>query len=64
MSKVIGTKIYDPRIDDFVVSDNPALILGDIAKMAVDQKRIIGLKIDDTFWEVIKGLADHCDREV
>lgn len=50
-------KVFDPRIDKSVNSDNPALILADIIK---DMK----VKVKDDFWDQVKELADYYDQGV
>jgi len=57
-----GVKIYDPRIKKFVVSSNPALIMGDLAR---NVEFIPNWDTDiyngNPFWEYIAKMADVCD---
>lgn len=57
-SKIDGVKIYDPRDKQFKVSDNPALVMADLA-----QRKIVltPWEFDDDFWQKIAKLADFCD---
>lgn len=50
--------VYDPRVDDTVHSDNPALIIAEIMT-----KRNFVRETND-FWNSIKILADYCDQRI
>ena len=62
VSHVDGVKIYDPRIKKFIVSNNPALIMGDIAR---NKYFIVDWDTDiydgNPFWDKIAKMADMCD---
>ena len=50
-------KIFDPRINKKIESDNPALIFADIL---VNEKE--ELRQDPKFWNLIKDLANYCEE--
>ncbi|MCJ7434045.1 MAG: DUF5664 domain-containing protein, partial [Anaerolineales bacterium] len=60
--KVSGIKVYDPRDHQYKVSDNPALVMADMAR----RKHIhTGWDTDSLeFWYRIAKVADFCDEEV
>ena len=58
-TKISGVKIYDPRDKKFKISDNPALVLAD---MAQKHQILTPWKFDDDFWAQIAILADFCDK--
>jgi len=51
---VDGIKVYDPRTDERVVSDNPALILGYMVEKT-------GALVGEGFWPGIARMADFCE---
>ena len=55
-----GVKVYDPRIDKRVVSNNPALILGHL----LENFLIIVEGHDEINWEQIARMATFCDQEI
>lgn len=55
---VNGLKIFDPRQNKRVVSDNPALVMADMAKRGILKTN---WKFDFFFWEKIGRLANFCD---
>ena len=55
---VDGSLIYDPRVKKRIVSDNPALVLAD---MAHRRFIITPWEFNDEFWAKIGKLADFCD---
>jgi hypothetical protein len=59
--KVSGSRIYDPRIDRWIISDNPALIFGDLVR-----KNEINTKYSEIeekkFWQLIANWANYCDK--
>lgn len=56
-----GVKVYDPRIDEYILSTNPALIMLDL----VFRKIIcIGGLDCDNLISFIMNMADYCEREV
>jgi len=59
-SKIDGAKIYDPRDKQFKVSDNPALVMADLAYREVI---LTNWEFKENFWEEIGKLADFCDGE-
>jgi hypothetical protein len=54
---VDGIKVYDPRKDERVVSDNPALLLGYMVEKS-------GAIVGEGFWPGIARLANLCDGGV
>lgn len=57
-----GVKIYDSRLKKFVVSSNPALILGDIAQNVKFLPNWDTAIYDgNLFWNYIAKMADVCD---
>jgi predicted secreted protein len=50
--------VYDPRDKKIKKSNNPALIL---AEMAMEELLMEGMSKDD-FWKLISKMADHCDE--
>lgn len=59
LKKDIDQEVYDPRINEKVYSDNPALIVAAIITRSkyktVDKKE---------FWNNVKVLADYCDQRI
>ncbi len=53
---VDGIKIFDPRTNERVVSDNPALILGYMVEQT-------GAIVGDGFWPRIAAWADMMDAD-
>jgi len=58
---VDGVKIYDPRECCWEISDNPALVMADMARMGEIKT---SWKFDEEFWDKIGKLADFCDGEM
>lgn len=56
-NEVDGIKIYDPRVDERVISDNPALILGYMVEKG-------GAIVGEGFWPKIAVWADYLDAAV
>ena len=57
-----GVKIYDPRIKKFVISSNPALIMGDLARnVKFLPEWDTAIYDGNPFWEYISKMADVCD---
>ena len=62
---VDGVKIYDPRDNSWKVSDNPALVIADLAcRRIIKTKWRLDKALDNSFWDKISILADFCDEEV
>lgn len=59
LKKDLKQEVYDPRKNDNVYSDNPALIIADIMT-----KRNFINRVTDDFWQSIKILADYCDQRI
>jgi hypothetical protein len=51
-------KAYDPRKDEIVETENPALILGYYAELLASH---LGREVD---WNTIAEAADYCEEEV
>lgn len=64
--KVEGVKVYDPRKKEYVVSDNPALIMGHMLStgMVLSKFESTLSDLNHPDWEKIAKLADFCDEEV
>jgi len=56
-----GIKVYDPRDGQLKVSDNPALVMADLANRGAIKTP---WKFDDIFWVKIGKLADFCDEKM
>uniref|UniRef100_A0A6M3LI81 Putative structural protein n=1 Tax=viral metagenome TaxID=1070528 RepID=A0A6M3LI81_9ZZZZ len=62
---VSGVKIYDPRDNTWKVSDNPALIMADLAYRGYLKTSWRLDKVhDNPFWAKIGILADSCDSDL
>jgi len=57
MILVKGKKLFDPRTQDWKVSDNPALQFADI--MSNHYK----LFDEENFWQKIAAMADWCEEK-
>jgi len=51
-------KVYDPRINNFIESNNPALILADIITFNFSANNLA-----ENFWDSIKEMADYYDEK-
>ena len=58
MIKIPGKKIYDPRDKKFKVSDNPALVMADLAKSGFIKT---SWEFNELFWKKIEQMANFCD---
>ena len=58
MKNDIAQRVYDPRIEESIYSDNPALIL---ANIIINSELISPNK---EFWKTVKILADYCDTRI
>jgi len=62
---VDGVKIYDPRDNLWKVSDNPALVMADLACRGVLKTGWrLDKALDNFFWDKIGELADFCDDKI
>lgn len=62
---VKGVKIYDPRDNSWKISDNPALIMADLADRGVIKPPWrLDKALDNPFWDWIGEIADVCDQKV
>ena len=60
-----GMKIYDPRKNQWVISDNPALVMADLAcRGDLVAPWRLDKALDNTFWDKIEMLADFCESPV
>jgi len=59
--KIDGARIYDPRDNQYKISDNPALVMADLAHR---RQIITGWSFDVEFWKKIAALADFCDEKI
>jgi len=60
-----GIKIYDPRDNSWKVSDNPALVIADLACRGVFKTSWrLDKALDNSFWDKIAILADFCDEKI
>jgi hypothetical protein len=61
--EVLGVKVYDPRDNSWKVSDNPALVMADLA---CRKELKTNWKLDKVpgnfFWDKIAMLAEFCDK--
>ena len=63
--KIDGVKIYDPRDNSWKISDNPALVIADLACRGVFKTSWrLDKALDNSFWDKIAILADFCDGEI
>lgn len=59
-----GQKIYDPRVKKFIVSNNPALIMGDMIRNKYVVTDIDAEIYDgNLFWDNIEKMADMLDEQ-
>jgi len=62
--KVEGVSVYDPRSNAWVISDNPALIMADMAcRGLIKTSWRLDKALDNPYWDKIGELADYCDRK-
>lgn len=55
IARIRGKKVYDPRVDAFQYSSNPACVLADLL---TDRVQGLGLQVD---WSSVEVNADYCD---
>lgn len=61
---VVGLKIYDPRSNSWIASDNPALIMADLlCRGFIKTSLRLDKALDNKFWDRIEEMANTCDRE-
>lgn len=58
--RIKGIKIYDPRINEYIISDNPALVMADLARRGI-LKLGSNWEFTPTFWMKIGELANYVD---
>jgi hypothetical protein len=67
-TKPDGLKVYDPRIHDWVESDNPALLFAyfvrDFSRGTLFTRYNQDQISNATFWAVVAKMADYCDAEI
>lgn len=63
--KVNGVYVYDPRIDKWIISDNPALIFGDFVMNRNNLYYTKYKNVDEKkFWQWIADWANYCDETI
>ena len=59
--KVDELKVYDPRIDEFIISDNPALILGYLISRGNIKSKL--MEDNKKFWSDISDMANFLESK-
>ena len=58
-----GVLVYDPRDNSWKVSDNPALVMADLAdRKIIKTSWRLDKALDNPFWNLIEELANFCDK--
>ena len=60
-----GVEVYDPRNNSWKKSDNPALVMADLADRGILKTSWrLDKALDNPFWERIGEIADFCDEKI
>jgi hypothetical protein len=60
-----GIRCFDPRVNDFILTGNPALVIGDLLNRGMVYAEGIDASYDNLeFWEDIKVFADYFDEKI